>query len=426
MSIDILLPSLPESVSDALLMDWHKSPGDTVHRDELLVEVETDKIVLEIVAPEDGVLTEILQPKGSTVTAGEVLARIDTQVKSVAQAKNTIDATEHSTPPVPDEESPTSPAVRKLVAQHGLNLDEIDGSGPDGRVTKEDIINFIGDQVVPSTPPKESKESESSKESKEPEASKESESSKESTAVPHQASNEQVATRATSREPMSRLRQTIAGRLVQSQQTAALLTTFNEVNMQEVIDLRTKYGDEFEKTHGARLGFMSFFVKASVKALAKFPLVNACIDGTDIVRHDYCDISIAVSSPRGLVVPVIRDCERLSFADIESRIRELGGLAQTGKISMDDLIGGTFTITNGGIFGSLLSMPIVNPPQSAILGMHKIEQRPIAENDQVVIRPMMYLALSYDHRIIDGKEAVQFLLTVKEQLESPARILLDI
>lgn len=419
MTIEISVPGLPESVSDALLLDWRKQAGDRVHRDEIIVELETDKIVLEVVAPADGVISEILQKKGSTVTAGEVLAKMtpstdaDTAPPQTGMAempvgktgKNTTDnrdrnANAQQKPSAPVHANPPmSPTVRRMVEEHGLNPSDIRGSGSGGRIIKEDILSFIGTQAAPdSTHP----------------------------AAPSAAPESATAERQQTREPMSRLRQTIAARMRQAQQTAALLTTFNQVNMQPVLELRAKYRDEFEKTHHIRLGFMSFFIKASVAALQKFPLLNASIDGADIVRHHYQDIGIAVSSKRGLVVPVVRDCERLSFAEIESQIRAFSERAGTGKLSLDELSGATFTITNGGVFGSLLSTPIVNPPQSAILGMHKIEQRPVAENGQVVIRPMMYLALSYDHRLIDGEQAVQFLVTIKELLESPARMLLQI
>lgn len=400
MSIEITVPVLPESVADALLLEWKKQAGDPVSRDEILVEVETDKIVLEVVAPEDGVIAEILQQPGATVMAGDALARIEPGAASQggasptpAAASSGVDDDPGGGQPPSDAGQPLSPAVRRLVEEHGLNPADIEGSGRHGRVTKEDILEFISNQVSPD------------------------------------ARAQKPATtggREETREPMSRLRRTIASRLVQAQQTAALLTTFNEVNMQPVMDVRARCREAFEKTHGVRLGFMSFFVKVGVAALQKYPLVNARVDGTDIVRHNYNDIGIAVSSPRGLVVPIVRNCEALSFADIETQIREFGRRAQDGKIGIDDLTGGTFTITNGGVFGSLLSTPIVNPPQSAILGMHKIQERPVAENGQVVIRPMMYLALSYDHRIVDGQEAVGFLVAVKELLEDPARMLLQL
>lgn len=454
MTIEITVPVLPESVADGLLLDWNKQVGERVSRDEILVEVETDKIVLEVPAPADGVLAEILRQPGATVQSGEVLAKLEpesatkaatkaatkvaTKVATKAAATETNPpaasqempatgdrppASTAGQPPAVDADQPVSPAVRRLVEEHGLNPAEITGSGRDGRVTKEDILNFIADQVTPDEP------ADDAAPPRPPVAD----------AVPapppppavlmpqsEAGAPAMARTRAETREPMSRLRRTIAERLVQAQQTAALLTTFNQVNMRTVMELRARYKEEFEKTHGTRLGFMSFFVKASVAALQRFPLVNAHIDGADIVRHNYYDIGIAVSSPRGLVVPVLRDCERMNFAGIEAQIRAFGERARTGKIDLNDLTGGTFTITNGGVFGSLLSTPIVNPPQSAILGMHKIEERPVAEDGRVVIRPMMYLALTYDHRIIDGQEAVRFLVAIKELLEDPASMLLQL
>ena len=412
MSVEIKVPTLPESVSDALLLKWSKQVGDTVRRDEVLVEVETDKIVLEIPAPQDGVLTEIIEQAGATVFAEQVLARIDPS----ADAGEPTSA-EVPTQPIAEtaceqvtaedvmsedvtsatENMPLSPAVRRLIDETGIDPNKIVGSGRDGRLTKADVLDYIADAIAPAAPTE---------------------------SIPPNASMP-IGTRQETREPMSRLRQTIAKRLLQSQQNAALLTTFNEVNMQPIMQMREKYKAEFEQKHGAKLGFMSFFVKASSIALQRFPLLNASIDGSDIVRHHYNDIGIAVSSPRGLVVPVLRHCETLGYAEIESQIQDFAARAKSGKLAMEELVGGTFTITNGGIFGSLLSTPIINPPQSAILGMHKIQQRPMADNGAVVILPMMYLALSYDHRLIDGQEAVQFLVTVKEILEEPARGLLD-
>ena len=413
MTIEIKVPVLPESVPDALLLDWHKNIGDTVMRDEILVEVETDKVVLEVPAPVDGSLVEILLETGSTVTADQVLAKLaptpDAQVGTTVHPSEPDTATPSTETP---DEQRLSPAVRRLLSETGIEAGNIDGSGRDGRITKEDVLVKISASASADAPAAKS----AAKNTSLP-ATEQSKAVPEAKQLP--GSREEI------REPMSRLRQTIANRLVQSQQSAALLTTFNEVDMNAVMSLRSRYKENFEKTHGARLGFMSFFVKASVVALKRFPLVNAYIDGTDIIRHLYQDIGIAVASPRGLVVPVLRNCETMSYADIEQKIQELGMRARDGKITMDELIGGTFTITNGGVFGSLLSTPIVNPPQSAILGMHKIQQRPMAENGEVVVRPMMYLALSYDHRIVDGKEAVQFLITIKETLEDPARLLLD-
>lgn len=429
---EIKVPALPESVADGLLLDWNKKAGDSVSRDEVLVEIETDKVVLEVPSPADGVLSEIKIEAGETVESGQLLALVEAGEGDVAASDDgDSNAEDGDSDAEEKEESEDSveqddgddprmgPAVRKLVEEHGLDPSAIAATGPGGRLTKEDLLTFINDQVKPdgdSDKPADDKSAAPKK--KEPAAKKSSPKATEpKKTVP--------GSREESREPMSRLRQTIASRLVESQQTAAILTTFNEVNMQPVMEMRSRYKEQFEKTHGARLGFMSFFVKASVAALQKFPLVNAYVDGTDIVRHHYQDIGIAVSSPRGLVVPVLRNCEDMTFADVESQIRVFGGKAQEGKLGLDDLSGGTFTITNGGVFGSLVSTPIINPPQSAILGMHQIQQRPVAEDGEVVIRPMMYLALSYDHRIVDGKEAVQFLVTIKEMVEDPARLLLD-
>ena len=414
MPIEITVPVLPESVADAQLLDWKKSAGDSVARDEILVEVETDKVVLEVAAPDNGVLSEICHKAGATVTAGEVLARMEAgaapkteKAEKKSPAEKSAPKTAAKTPPQKspqksngEEGPPLGPAVRRLVEEHGLNLADISGSGRGGRITKEDVLAFIGKQVEPGggAPP---------------------------ASLPAKTPQPMLGgSREENREPMSRLRSTIAERLVQAQQGAALLTTFNQANMRAVMDLRARHRDAFEETHGTRLGIMSFFVRACADALTQFPTVNARIEGADIVKPNYIDIGIAVASKRGLVVPVLRNCESLGFAEIEEQIRNYGALARDGKISLDDLAGGTFTITNGGVFGSLLSTPIVNPPQSAILGMHAIEERPVAENGQVVIRPMMYLALSYDHRIIDGEQAVGFLVAVKNALEDPGRMLL--
>ncbi len=413
MTVEIKVPVLPESVADGLLLDWTKQPGEAVSRDEVLVEVETDKVVLEVPAPADGVLTEIVAQSGETVTSEQILAVLDTEATAAAPASATSADDASGAPAAAAGEDPLmGPAVQRLVEEHGINPADITPTGPGGRLTKEDLLAFIASSVAPGAGGDSATKPEASA------APAAAEPHAETPAQPAPGSREEL------REPMSRLRQTIASRLVQSQQTAAMLTTFNEVNMQPVMELRSRHKEQFEQTHGARLGFMSFFVKASVAALQKFPLVNAYIDGTDIVRHSYQDVGIAVSSPRGLVVPILRNCEDLSFADIESRIGEFGAKAKAGKIDLKDLTGGTFTITNGGVFGSLVSTPIINPPQSAILGMHAIQQRPVAENGEVVVRPMMYLALSYDHRIIDGKEAVQFLVTIKQMVEDPARLLL--
>ena len=439
--MDIKVPVLPESVADALLLDWKKQVGDAVRRDEILVEVETDKIVLEVVAPTDGVLADIFEPSGSTVTAGQRIAQLNEGAAAgdsgdvnskVGEADNVnanvnVDANDKPSVDTPAQiaqpssgetdadDEPLSPAVRRLVGEHGLDVNAIRGSGRNGRVTKEDVLTFIANQVAPDEEAAASASSSAQAPSPSPSSAPASSPS------PARDSMESAEVR----EPMSRLRQTIAARLVRAQHEAALLTTFNEVDMQPVMTLRAKYKEDFEKRHGARLGFMSFFVKAAVGALQKYPTVNARIDANDIVHQRDVDIGIAVSSPRGLVVPVLRDCESLSFADIEKRIRQFGESARDGKLGLDELQGGTFTITNGGVFGSLLSTPIVNPPQSAILGMHKIQERPIAEHGAVVIRPMMYLALTYDHRIIDGQQAVGFLVAIKETLEDPAALLLQ-
>lgn len=443
MTIEIKVPVLPESVADALLLEWSKQPGDRVHRDEVLVEVETDKVVLEVPAPADGTLSEIVEQTGATVLSGQVLARIEpgagtddlTALTEMAEQALTdinsvkADSSGTDSPARDVQESggiPSGggrkfgPAARRLIDENGLDPAQISGSGRDGLITREDVLNHMA-TASRSEPDKGSATA----------AVGEAGQGLFPQSVAAPAGTESTAPdsagglRQQNRAPMSRLRQTIADRLLHSQRNAALLTTFNEVNMQPVMELRSRYKEAFEKKHGARLGFMSFFVKASVAGLQKFPLVNSYIDGTDIVQHNYCDIGIAVASPRGLVVPVLRSCESMSYARVEQQIQEFGARAKQGKIAMDELTGGTFTITNGGVFGSLLSTPIVNPPQSAILGMHKIQQRPMAEEGEVVIRPMMYLALSYDHRIIDGKEAVQFLVTIKDMLEDPARLLLD-
>ncbi|MCY4150499.1 MAG: 2-oxoglutarate dehydrogenase complex dihydrolipoyllysine-residue succinyltransferase [Gammaproteobacteria bacterium] len=412
--IEIKVPILPESVSDALLLDWHKSAGEPVMRDEILVEVETDKVVLEVPAPEDGILSEIVEQAGATVNAEQVLAKLAPgSVEPEATESKAVEV------PSPVQESSAgtddvrlSPAARRIVDEQGLDATRIAGTGKDGLITKQDALEYssAGSKPVASDPGTEKPSAG---------ASTPASTSQALNRPAPQGDREEI------REPMSRLRQTIANRLIQSQQGAALLTTFNEVDMKAVMGLRSRYKDQFEKEHGIRLGFMSFFVRASVVALKRFPLVNAYIDGTDIVRHLYQDIGIAVASPRGLVVPVLRNCESMSNSDIEKQINDFGVRARDGKITMDELSGGTFTITNGGVFGSLLSTPIVNPPQSAILGMHKIQERPMVIDGEVQARPMMYLALSYDHRIIDGKEAVQFLVTIKDMIEDPARLLLD-
>ncbi len=395
MQIEIKAPVLPESVSEATLLQWKKKPGETVRRDESLIDVETDKVVLEVVAPADGVLGTVHQPDGATVHSGDLLATLDTAV-----GDPTPPAEPTQTMPEVRAAAPASPAARKLAAEQGVDAAQLAGSGRDGRVIKEDVVAATKAAApapaisAPSAAP----------------------------AAPVIA----AGPRPEERVPMTRIRQRIAERLLDAQRTAAILTTFNEVNMQPVMDLRARHRDAFEKAHGVKLGFMSFFVRAAVEALKKFPLVNASIDGTDVVYHGYFDIGIAVSSPRGLVVPVLRDVDGLSFADIEKAIAEFGQRARDGKLTVEELSGGTFSITNGGIFGSMLSTPILNPPQSAILGMHNIVDRPVAENGAVVIRPVMYLALSYDHRLIDGREAVQFLVSIKQALEDPSRLLLGL
>ncbi|MEX2489347.1 MAG: 2-oxoglutarate dehydrogenase complex dihydrolipoyllysine-residue succinyltransferase, partial [Pseudomonadales bacterium] len=427
MMIDIKAPTFPESVADGEVGTWHYQPGDSVQRDEILVEIETDKVVLEVVAPADGTLKEILKEEGDTVLAEEVLGHFEegevadsaedsgdggeakssdnkeSATKASAPKKEQEAETEESEQP---DEPLASPAARKLAEENRLDLADISGSGKDGRVTKEDVLKAVAKQTS---------EPETNKQS----SARESEAKTEvDDAIPEAPLSAEE--RVEKRVPMSRLRASIARRLVEVQQTAAMLTTFNEVDMQSVMDLRERYKDEFEKSHdGVRLGFMSFFVRASIEALKRFPGVNASIDETDIVYHGYQDIGVAVGSPRGLVVPVLRDADSLTLAEIENQIRSYSVKARDGKLSIDDMTGGTFTISNGGIFGSLLSTPILNPPQTAILGMHKIQERPMAIDGKVEIRPMMYLALTYDHRLIDGQEAVRFLVTIKELLEDP-------
>jgi 2-oxoglutarate dehydrogenase E2 component (dihydrolipoamide succinyltransferase) len=406
MIIEVKVPQLSESVAEATLLSWHKKPGDYVKRDENLVDIETDKVVLETPAPESGVLTKIIKSDGGTVVSKEVIAQIDTEA-APAEAAATPKAEEKARP-APAAKTPepaVMPAARKLAAEKEVDTAAVTGTGRGGRVTKEDVVRAVEARAAAPVPKAE-----------------ETRSRAPAPAVDLGALGE----RPESRVPMSRLRARIAERLVQSQQTAAILTTFNEVNMQQVIDLRNRYRERFEKEHGVRLGFMSFFVKAAIHALRRYPIVNASIDGNDIVYHGYYDIGMAVASPRGLVVPIIRNADQLTLAEIEKQIADFGKRAQEGKLGIEDLTGGTFSISNGGIFGSMLSTPIINPPQSAILGVHATRERPVAENGQVVIRPVNYLALSYDHRIIDGREAVLALVAIKEALEDPARILLDI
>lgn len=421
MAIEIKAPQLPESVPDGTIASWHKQEGDAVKRDELLVDIETDKVVIEVVAPADGVLEKIVKDAGDTIVSNEVVATLkegaagesksssssgkkEEKQEASSSASDSDKKTEKKSEKSDGESAPLSPAAKKLAEENNIDPSSIDGSGKDGRITKEDVMKAI-----------------------EGGSKSEGKSENKSESKPQGVSGDVSSGRVEERVPMSRLRAKVAERLLEASQSTAMLTTFNEVNMQPVMELRNRYKDLFEKAHdGTRLGFMSFFVRASVEALKRFPAVNASIDGSDIVYHGYQDIGVAVSSPRGLVVPVLRNSDHMSLAQVESKIREYGLKARDGKLSIDEMTGGTFTISNGGVFGSLLSTPILNPPQTAILGMHKIQERPMAVNGKVEILPMMYLALSYDHRMIDGKEAVQFLVTIKELLEDPARILLEI
>ncbi|NQZ51111.1 MAG: 2-oxoglutarate dehydrogenase complex dihydrolipoyllysine-residue succinyltransferase [Moritella sp.] len=392
MTIEILVPVLPESVADAAIAIWHKRPGDTVERDDIIVEIETDKVILEVPAVEAGVLVEIIEDDGATVLGQQVIGKLkvgavageETKDKPVEVSEASVDA---------------SPAVRRLIAENGLDAAKITGTGKNGLIIKEDVEKALA-APVPAPVAK--------------------------AAAPVVAPVELQPGRSEKRVPMTRLRKRIAERLLEAKNSTAMLTTFNEVNMKPIMDIRKQYKDIFEERHGIRLGFMSFYVKAVVEALKRYPEVNASLDGTDIVYHNYFDVSIAISTPRGLVTPVLRDCDSMSLADIEKNIRHLALKGRDGKLSIEDLTGGNFTVTNGGVFGSLMSTPIINPPQSAILGMHKIQDRPMAVDGQVVILPMMYLALSYDHRIVDGKESVGFLVTIKELLEDPTRLLLDV
>ena len=423
MLVDVKVPVLAESIPDATLLDWKKAPGDAVARDEILLELETDKVVLEVPAPEGGVLSEVLKNTGDVALSEEVLARIDTDAAPSAESKPADGGAEAKKADAPDEKKkadapaekktsdkaaasdvPVSPAVQRLIAEHDLDAAAIEGTGKDGRLIKADVLAYL--------------ERKESKPAPAPAA-------KPAPAPAAKAPTER-GERSERREPMSRLRQRIAERLVEAQRTAAILTTFNEVDMQPVMELRKRYKEQFEKTHGVRLGFMSFFAKAAVQALERYPAVNAYIEGTEIVFHDYQDIGVAVGSPRGLVVPVLRDVAHMSFADIEAKIAEYGAKARDGALTVEEMSGGTFTISNGGVFGSMLSTPILNPPQSAILGMHKTQERPVVVDGEIVVRPMMYLALSYDHRIIDGREAVLFLVAIKEAIEDPARLLLGV
>jgi 2-oxoglutarate dehydrogenase E2 component (dihydrolipoamide succinyltransferase) len=424
MLVEVKVPQLSESVAEATLLAWHKKAGEYVQRDENLIDIETDKVVLELPAPEAGLLTKIVKGDGGTVVSNEVIATIDTEAKAPAAGKvaavapiaaapapepKPVAASKSQAPAQPRAAEPiVLPAARKLAAENKVDLSVVQGTGRGGRVTKEDVVNKLAE---PAAAP----------------VAKASAPTAPSLPTPSPADVGQIlGDRPEQRVPMSRLRQRVAERLVQSQSTAAILTTFNEVNMQPVIELRKKYQERFEKEHGVRLGFMSFFVKASVQALKKYPVVNASVDGTDIVYHGYYDIGIAVAGPRGLVVPIVRNADQLSLAEIEKTIADFGKRAQDGKLGIEDLTGGTFSISNGGVFGSMLSTPIINPPQSAILGVHATKDRPVVENGQIVIRPMNYLALSYDHRIIDGREAVLALVAIKDALEDPARMLLDL
>jgi 2-oxoglutarate dehydrogenase E2 component (dihydrolipoamide succinyltransferase) len=410
MLVDVKVPQLSESVAEATLVSWHKKTGEYVKRDENLVDIETDKVVLETPAPQSGVLVKIVKADGGTVTSNEIIATIDTEAKPDAASRPEAApaAAPAAAAPAPAKAAagvPAMPSAQKLAAEKNIDTASISGSGRGGRVTKGDVLQAAEGGARVANP-----------------------------AAPAAAAARPVPVvdlgdlgeRPEQRVPMSRLRARIAERLVQSQSTAAILTTFNEVNMQPVMDLRNKYKDRFEKEHGVKLGFMSFFVKAAVHALKKYPVVNASVDGNDIVYHGYYDIGIAVGSPRGLVVPILRNCDQMTLADIEKQIAEFGKRAQDGKLTIEELTGGTFSISNGGVFGSMLSTPIINPPQSAILGVHATKERPVVENGQIVIRPMNYLALSYDHRIIDGREAVLSLVAMKDALEDPARLLLDI
>ena len=415
MIIDVKVPQLSESVAEATLVTWHKNVGESVSRDENLIDIETDKVVLELPAPVNGVIVEIIKNNGDTVVAGELIARIDTE------AKATVASSAPAAKPAPAEAPPPAPAVapaasglampsaRKILDEKGIAAADVAGTGRGGRVTKTDALAaqpaaaFVAPTQPVSTATKPV-----------------------STLAPVPVPPISLGNRPEQRVPMSRLRARVAERLVQSQSTNAILTTFNEVNMAPVMALRKQYGEVFEKTHGVRLGFMGFFVKATIAALQKYPIVNASVDGSDIVYHGYIDIGVAVGSPRGLVVPILRDADQMSIADIEKKIAEFGQKAKDGKLSMEDLTGGTFSISNGGVFGSMLSTPIINPPQSAILGIHATKDRAVVENGQVVVRPINYFAMSYDHRIIDGREAVLALVAIKEALEDPARLLLGV
>ncbi|EJM99774.1 2-oxoglutarate dehydrogenase complex dihydrolipoyllysine-residue succinyltransferase [Herbaspirillum sp. YR522] len=409
--IEVVVPQLSESVAEATLLQWHKKVGEKVTRDENLIDVETDKVVLELPAPADGVIAQIIAADGATVVAGQVIAILDTdaaaqvepvEVKAAPAPQSTNEPTPVAAPELASKGDVAMPAAAKLLADNNLSTSQVTGTGRDGRVTKGDVLGALSSPAAA------------------PAAAKPALAQVPATAAAG------LESRPEQRVPMSRLRARVAERLIQSQSTNAILTTFNEINMQPVIDLRNKYKDRFEKEHGVKLGFMSFFVKAVVHALKKYPIINASVDGNDIVYHGYFDIGVAVGSPRGLVVPILRDADQMSIADIEKKIGEFGQKAKDGKLSIDEMTGGTFTVSNGGTFGSMLSTPIINPPQSAILGIHATKDRAVVENGQVVVRPMNYFALSYDHRIIDGREAVLSLVAIKEALEDPARLLLDL
>ena len=436
MVTEVKVPILAESVAEATLMKWHKKVGDNVQRGDSLIDIETDKVTLEVAAPDSGVLSEILKYDGEEVQSDEVIARIDAEGKvsaeKTAEPAQKIESTpqQQSLPDIESKpvknETKLSPAVRNLLQQHNLEPADIKPASGTDRITKEDVLKHVGSDTQPA--PQKDVQIETTTKT-EPELVPEIKTEKPTTIqakMPQPPQPVVSGNRPEERIPMTRLRKRVAERLLSAQHENAILTTFNEVNMQPVIDLRNRYREEFEKAHGVKLGFMSFFTKAAVEALKKFPVINASVDGDNIVYHGYFDIGIAVSAPKGLVVPVLRDVDNMTFADIEVNIREFGEKARDSRLTIEELTGGTFTITNGGVFGSLLSTPILNPPQSAILGMHKMQERPIAENGSVVIKPMMYLALSYDHRIIDGREAVQFLVSIKEQLEDPARLLLQV
>ncbi|MEX3018844.1 2-oxoglutarate dehydrogenase complex dihydrolipoyllysine-residue succinyltransferase [Kluyvera sp. STS39-E] len=405
-SVDILVPDLPESVADATVATWHKKPGDAVVRDEVLVEIETDKVVLEVPASADGILDAVLEDEGTTVTSRQILGRLregnsagkETSAKS--EAKESTPAQRQQASLEEQNNEALSPAIRRLLAEHSLDANAIKGTGVGGRLTREDVEKHLAKAPAKA-------------EAKAP-------------AAATAAAPAPLAGRSEKRVPMTRLRKRVAERLLEAKNSTAMLTTFNEVNMKPIMDLRKQYGDAFEKRHGIRLGFMSFYVKAVVEALKRYPEVNASIDGDDVVYHNYFDVSMAVSTPRGLVTPVLRDVDALGMADIEKNIKVLALKGRDGKLTVEDLTGGNFTITNGGVFGSLMSTPIINPPQSAILGMHAIKDRPMAVDGKVEILPMMYLALSYDHRLIDGRESVGFLVAIKELLEDPTRLLLDV